>query len=753
MSLNTIHLNIANPVSFSAHRAGWGYAMNHIMKYHDPKGILLDDFIDITFGYKYKENVASKKIPYKKPWIGFLHHPPTICPWYDTDYKNSIDINSFLNSNEFKISAKYCECLFVLSDYLKTYLVHNFKHLKNIPIITIKHPTDLSAYKWDYKKFKALYSSNGLKVISIGYFLRNLASLFLLKSSKNLDKILLPSHLDLALQNLHNELIYKKLDQSIDPSDVKIIDWQNDDFYDKILEQSVVFLDFYDTSCNNAIIESLVRSCPMIVNRHPAIEEYLGKEYPLFYDKLEDTKELITYDGIQNASEYLSKLSYKEYTGDFFAHELISQLSNLGIATKNKQKIGHQHNIRSKLSYKLYSKTTKFNHRFGWQWVTQNIHNYFDNQENKPQSEKLYLNDFVEHVFKLDNHNQTKDIIIDNLRYRVIRGYSLFSYKNSDLIQINDKYYLWNNNLQTWVEEPKSQELIKTVEFLSVSTYRNNDWVGFLHNPPNMPKWFDSNQNFEVIMSKNTDLILSLHNCQKLFVLSNSLKTYIKNILQQYNLNIPIVVLKHPIPPAESTLMFDFDKFVADPKLIQIGYWMRKMHSFWQINSDLKKIWLYGHDFAITMLEKEKENNKKYDHLLSKNDIAKIKKSISIGSSININDVEITKVSNHEYDNLLTSSVSYVNVYDTSANNGIIECIRSATPILCNMNPALEEYLGKNYPMYFENIPEANRMLKDKDLILETHNYLKKNKNLTKNLECEVFLEKFDHEIKELCKK
>ena len=104
MNVNKIHLNIANPVSFSAHRAGWGYAMNHIMKYHDPKGILLDDFIDITFGYKYKENVASKKIPYKKPWVGFLHHPPTICPWYDADYKNSIDINNFLNSNNSLIS-------------------------------------------------------------------------------------------------------------------------------------------------------------------------------------------------------------------------------------------------------------------------------------------------------------------------------------------------------------------------------------------------------------------------------------------------------------------------------------------------------------------------------------------------------------------------------------------------------------------------------------------------------------------------
>ena len=114
-----IKLNIANPASFTAHRAGWGYAMNFLMKYHDYDGILLDDFIDITFGYNYLENKINKKIPYKKPWIGFLHHPPSICPWYEESYRNNIDINVFLNSEEFQISAKDLQCLFVLSNYLK----------------------------------------------------------------------------------------------------------------------------------------------------------------------------------------------------------------------------------------------------------------------------------------------------------------------------------------------------------------------------------------------------------------------------------------------------------------------------------------------------------------------------------------------------------------------------------------------------------------------------------------------------------
>jgi hypothetical protein len=746
-------LNIANPTSFSAHRAGWGYAMNFLMKYHDPSGILLDDFIDITFGYNYNENKQNKKIPYKKPWIGFLHHPPSICPWYEESYRTSIDINNFLNTPEFQISSKYCQALIVLSDYLKDYLKENIKCLQNVPIITLKHPTETHAYKWNYKKFKALYKTNGLKLINIGYFLRNLSSLFLIDSTKRLEKILLPSHLGLALDNLSKEISFKNLDDIININSVKIIDWQNNDFYDKMLEQSLVFLDLYDTSCNNAVIESIIRSCPLLINRHPATEEYLGKKYPLFYKNINEAPSLIDYDMIQTASEYLSNIDHRPFSGEYFSDNFVTLLNNIGVGRyTHKAKKSFKYALNP-TEYELINKTTEFDHRFGWNWVMQQITTTYQ-KKSKTKTNKLYLNDFTEHVFKIDGGSQIKEAVINDKRYRLIRGYNLFSYKSSDIIHVDNSYYLWHNTNMSWIKYPQTDLLNRDINLLKISTYKNNEWIGFFHNPPKMPKWFDYGQNLENIITKNIDLVVSLRNCKKIFVLSDYLKTHIEKILLKYNLKIPVVVMKHPVPLLiNENQKFNYSKFCDKPRLIQLGYWMRKMHSFWQIHGDLEKIWLYGHNFAANMLSAEHNFQSEYRHLLTKNEIAKITHSINSQQTIKIKDVLITKVDNDEYDSMLASSVAYANLYDASANNSVIECIATSTPLLINRIPAVEEYLGEEYPLYFNNIQQANFFLKDNKRILAAHQYLKENQQLKKSLNINMFIEQLKKEIKKICKK
>jgi hypothetical protein len=738
-------INIANPTSFKAHRSGWRYAISSMMKYHDPSGILLDDFIDITFGYNYEQNKIDKKIPYKKPWLGFLHHPPNICPWYEDSYKQKIDINIFLRSEEFEVSAKYCKCLFVLSDYLASFLKKNIKCLKHVPIVSIKHPTEPAPYLWDFKKFKQLYNVTGMKIVNIGYFLRHLSSIYTLKNYKKLDKIILPSSLNLALENLEREIIYKNLSQSIDLQSVKIIDWQENNFYDKVLEQSLVFLDLYDTSCNNAIIESIVRNCPIIVNKHPAVIEYLGQDYPLYFDDLSDISNLTNYDLIASCSDYLSKLNHKELAGEYFSETVYSSLKQYDILI---QKIKSKNTIFNPKSYNLLSKSANFDHRFGWPWVMEYISNSLNTNK---KSNNLYINDFAEHIFRLDTNNQTKDILIENKIYKGIRGYNLFAYQNSDLIEINDKHYIWNNIKSEWTTYPVSEVSLYNLDFAKISTYKNNPWIAFFHNPPTCPKWFDYGQNINNIISNNIDFLQSLQNCKKIFVLSQHLKDHIKHLLHKYNLSIPIVVLKHPIPTSiPDDQLFDYNKFLTNPKIIQLGYWMRKMHTIWQVKTPFKKMWLYGHKFAIDMLEAEKNNIKDYKDLLSHNDIQKIKYAILNGKNITINSVEVLKVSNDEYDNLLGSSVALANLYDSSANNSVIECICRMTPILVNRLSAIEEYLGQEYPLYIDDYKDINSILKDTSRILDAHLYLKDNIRLRMDLNIDEFIAQFNKETQKL---
>jgi len=76
-----INLNfnfIDNIFPKDAHRSGWYYVTNNLItKYHDDNAnIIIDLYVDKTFLWQASSYEQLKKIPYIKPWIGFIHHTP-----------------------------------------------------------------------------------------------------------------------------------------------------------------------------------------------------------------------------------------------------------------------------------------------------------------------------------------------------------------------------------------------------------------------------------------------------------------------------------------------------------------------------------------------------------------------------------------------------------------------------------------------------------------------------------------------------
>ena len=69
-------------------------------------------------------------------------------------------------------------------------------------------------------------------------------------------------------------------------------------------------------------------------------------------------------------------------------------------------------------------------------------------------------------------------------------------------------------------------------------------------------------------------------------------------------------------------------------------------------------------------------------------------------------------------------NIAFLDLYDSSANNAIIECLARATPILVNPLPAVVEYLGQDYPFYFNDLDEAAEKAKDFSLIKDTHEFM-----------------------------
>jgi hypothetical protein len=123
-------------------------------------------------------------------------------------------------------------------------------------------------------------------------------------------------------------------------------------------------------------------------------------------------------------------------------------------------------------------------------------------------------------------------------------------------------------------------------------------------------------------------------------------------------------------------------------------------------------------------------------------------KAISFGDdSINLESEEnnleypvkiINYLENEDYDEILTRYVVFLKLKDASAVNTIIECIIRNTPIVVNKLPAVEEYLGPNYPLYYKNLEDVPGILKNKGLIVKANTYLK---NMNKDfLKIENFL-------------
>jgi hypothetical protein len=250
-------------------------------------------------------------------------------------------------------------------------------------------------------------------------------------------------------------------------------------------------------------------------------------------------------------------------------------------------------------------------------------------------------------------------------------------------------------------------------------------WIGFFHNPPNMPTWFSDNNAYPNSILNDKYFKRSLVNCKGLYVLSEYHARFLRTVIP----NTPVNVLYHPTEIPDNK--FSFENFVKnkDKSVVNIGWWLRKLNSFYLLNSPYKKIRLLP-------------NNKCKDTIFRLSKIERAVYNIELTNEQNQSVNLVDHLSNEDYDKLLTENIIFLDLYDSSANNAIIEAIARATPILINRHPAIIEYLGNDYPFYFTDYNDAENKLKDLDLIGETHNYLL-NFDLRKNIMLETFISDF----------
>ena len=98
---------------------------------------------------------------------------------------------------------------------------------------------------------------------------------------------------------------------------------------DILLSKNIVFVDLFDASANNAVIECIIRNTPIIINKLDAVVEYLGEDYPLYFNNLYQVNELLDINNIKKAYEYLKNMDKTFLSMDVFINKIINDLISI----------------------------------------------------------------------------------------------------------------------------------------------------------------------------------------------------------------------------------------------------------------------------------------------------------------------------------------------------------------------------------------------------------------------------------------
>jgi len=273
------------------HRSGWAFALEQLRELHAPDGIYFDDFVEKKFSRAGRAS-ARHALPYTEPWVGIMHNPPGVPHWFNT---NEQAPQSILQDERWPGSLPYCRGLFTLSTYLRDWLASRVP----VPVESLMHPTGPPAKFFNPSAYRA---NRHKGIVQVGWWLRRFHSLYLLPVTQ-LQKILLRIGEPWVESAMRAELNFVPAGIR---NDVRVVDHLTNMEYDRLLSRNLVLLDLYDSSANNALVECIVRGTPVLVNPLDAVVEYLGADYPLYFDNLAEAAakaEDLTL--IVNAHEYL----------------------------------------------------------------------------------------------------------------------------------------------------------------------------------------------------------------------------------------------------------------------------------------------------------------------------------------------------------------------------------------------------------------------------------------------------------------
>jgi len=297
------------------HRGGWNSVLTNLVNnnfYSDDSLYYFFDIIEQYFLWRTDYSIDKK-------WCGIIHLTSNIPEYLNGNY----NIENIFNNPNFIKSLKYCFVIFTLSESSKNLIVRKLNELNiNICVIALKHPIDNNVLMFNIDNYK---NNNYKMIIQVGQQLRIMSSIYRI-NIKNHSRMWLTGtkNMDRIKEMLNIEIKYLQL--NLPNSNVQMTYIDNFDLYDILLSKNIVFIHLIDASANNTIIECIIRNTPIIVNRLEAVVEYLGKDYPLYFNNLDELDKIITFENIKKAYNYLVSMDKSDLTYKYFNYKLYNSI-------------------------------------------------------------------------------------------------------------------------------------------------------------------------------------------------------------------------------------------------------------------------------------------------------------------------------------------------------------------------------------------------------------------------------------------
>jgi len=303
------------------------------------KNIIFDDWLEKSYNWNTKPD-------YNNQFISFIHDPPGI--QIETDVFNIFQEklnNSVLNSERFLKEKNKLKILITLSDYHKRYLQTNRLVNEKTIIKTLYHPLEICNNKYSFNIQNYIFSERKA-LYTAGWWLRKYDNFMKLTRPKVI--IVKSNESKLVSKYIFGEL-RKQLETDTDIKEIKKtseikeseglaqnelsilknkynIDIQynlDNDEYDKIFHNNILFIDLHDAIANNFILEAIMNNTPILANCLSSLVEYLGKDYPFYYTNYMDAQyKMDNLELVLKTHLYLKNMDKTRFTYNYFNKEL-----------------------------------------------------------------------------------------------------------------------------------------------------------------------------------------------------------------------------------------------------------------------------------------------------------------------------------------------------------------------------------------------------------------------------------------------